>query len=453
VKQVRDSVGAEHVLLLDAGDTIGDTMLAAETQGKALVQIMNAIGYDAMVIGNHEPDFSLDKLKSRLAEARFGVLGANVIDARTGEPIFQPTWIRQIGGVKVGILGLGYPHTAFTTSPKNVAGARFLPAVETARRWIPRLRGEGVQLLIALSHLGLGADIELARLAKGIDVIVGGHSHNRLSEPMRIGDTIIVQAGAHGSDLGRLDVTVRGGRVQEFRGSLLALDHRFYGAHPDISALVEALRAPHLSQLEEPVAMAEQAVPRAQTLAGPALGSRDAESPVDELFADILRDALQVEVVLLPGVGYGVALGPGPVTAEDLRNLLPHDAEVVTMKMTGQQLRDIIEQSLENVLTPDASRRVGGMIQVSGLAFGYDPNAPASNRLRWVTVQGEQIEPARLYDVATNTLLSEGGHRYRTFQHGEDQRVRGNEYAMIREHLAARRVIAPPHAGRIHVVP
>lgn len=453
IKQVRASVGAEHVLLLDAGDTLGDTMLADETQGSAVIQFMNAVGYDAMVIGNHEPDFTMATLQEQLQEARFTVLAANVTDGRSGHPIVQPALIREVAGVRIGILGLAYPHTALTTLPQNVAGVRFLPPGETARQWIPRLRGQGVQVLIVLSHLGLEADMELARTVDGIDVIVGGHSHNRVSQPIQVGSTLIVQAGAHGSDLGRLDLELRGGLLHGQRGELLNLDHDRYAPDSEIGFLVARLREPYRTRLEEPVAITETGLARAQTLADSASGNRDAESPADELFADLLREALQVDLVLLPGVGYGVAIEPGTVTAEELRNLLPHESDVVTMKLTGRQVCDIIEQSIDNVLTEDANEKVGGMIQVSGLAFAYDPKRPPFHRLRWITVRGERLDPARFYEVATDSLLSEGGHRYRTFLDGADRTTRGREYDLIRRQLASTRRIEAPAADRIHVAP
>lgn len=452
VKEVRASLGAEPVLLVDAGDTLGDTMLAVETRGKAVVELMNAIGYDAMVMGNHEPDFTMETLKQRVQEAHFAVLAANVIEVRSGQPMFEPILIREIRGVTIGILGLAYSHTAMTTRPQNVADVRFHPAAETARYWIPRLRRQGVQVLMVLSHLGLGADMELARVVDGIDVIVGGHSHNRISDPVQIGRTIIVQAGAHGSDLGRLDLALRGGRLDGHRGQLMRLDHDRYAPDPEIAALVEQLREPYRAQLEERIAMAEKGLARAQTLGGPAPRRRDAESPVDELFADLLREALHVDIVLLPGVGYGVALGPGAVTADDLRNLLPHESEIITMKLSGRQLGEILEQSLENVLTENATERVGGIIQVSGLAFAYDPKKPPFNRILWITVQGERLESARLYEVATNSLLSQGGHRYHPFLDDIDRKPRGTEYDLIRRQLAVRHRLEPPPAGRIQVV-
>ena len=166
VADVRAEVGAERVLLLDAGDTLGDTLVAAQTEGRALIETMNAMRYDAMVIGNHEPDFTADALKARIGEAGFPVLAANIV-GRDGRLFARPYVLKDVGGVRVGILGIAYPNTPLTTAKRNVEGLRFLQAVETARKYVPRMRREGARIVIALTHLGLGADKALAERRRG----------------------------------------------------------------------------------------------------------------------------------------------------------------------------------------------------------------------------------------------------------------------------------------------
>ena len=223
VKQVRAET--PNVLLLDAGDALGDTMIADLTKGRAILELMNAVGYDAMSIGNHEPDFTTAALREWIANAEFPVLAANVTERATGKLFTKPYIVREIGGIEVGILGLAYPNTPLTTGMKNVEDVEFGPAVEAARRFTPELKREGAQLIIALTHLGLGADKKLAEAVPEIDVIVGGHSHNRMSDALQVGRTLIVQAGAHGSDVGRLDLTLTDGRITKHDRKLIELDN------------------------------------------------------------------------------------------------------------------------------------------------------------------------------------------------------------------------------------
>ena len=405
IKQVR-AEGGSHVLLLDAGDAIGDTMTAAETKGGAILRIMNALEYDAMAIGNHEPDFSMARLRTLMEVARFPILAANVREKKSDELFARPYLIREVSGVKVGILGLAYPNTARTTAEKNVAEVEFLDIPSVAREFVPKMRAAGAEIIIALTHCGLGADIKLAQAVPDVDVIVGGHSHNRVTPAIREGATIIVQAGAHGSDLGRLDLQVADGKIMHFESRLTLLDHAAIGSDAATAKLIAELTAPFKTELEKPLGEATEPIIRAQTMAGPKPRKRDEQSPADSLFADILREKTGSDIALLPGVGYGVAIPAGPIMAAMLRNLVPHESDVVTMTLTGAQVREILRQAVENAYSDDPQRKVGGMIQVSGLRFTHNEQS----------VVTDSLDPARMYRVATNSMLADCGHNYGTFR-------------------------------------
>ena len=447
VRDVRRATGSDSVLLLDAGDTFGDTMIAVETEGHALIEVMNAIGYDAMVIGNHEPDFTAEKLQDRIREARFPVLAANISERSSGKLFAKPYIIRTIKGVKVGILGLAYPNTPKTSAQKNIINLRFDNAVETARTYVPRLRREGAQIVIALTHLGLGADKQLAEKVAGIDIIVGGHSHNRLNAPLQVGTTLIVHAGAHGSDLGRLDIKIANDHIASHSYTLIPLTGETSGR--PLADLIARQLAPYEQQMNVAIGRALTLIPRAQTLAGQEPEKRDAESPADDLFADAIRDTTRTEVAFLPGLGYGVALQPGEITAAQLRNLIPHDSAVWTMRLTGEQIRQVLEQAIENFSAKDPAEKVGGMIQVSGLQFSYDPEAQPDRRVREIKVAGRPLELRRSYTVAVNALLAEGGHNYQTFKSGLDRRELGKQYEMVKSWIGTRGEVAAPSMNRI----
>lgn len=449
INQVRQEAGEDRTLLLDAGDTIADTMIAARTEGRAVVETLNAIGYDAMVVGNHEPDFGPEVLATRAKEMHFPLLAANLIRKSDNRPFVTPYIIRTINGIRVAILGLAYPNTALTTQEKNVEGLEFRDAIETARAYLPRLRSEA-ELVIVLSHLGLSHDKELARQVAGIDVVVGGHSHNRMQEALRVGDTLVVQAGAHGSHLGRLDLELENGKVTGHRRDLILIDSDRFERDPDVARRIAAQLHPHEQAHREEVGRSSDVLPRAQTLAGQDAEPRDKESPVDMLFADLIRAATTAELVLLPGVGYGVALSPGVIRAAELRNMIPHDSKVVKMTLTGAQIKEILEQSLENIYTEDPRMKVGGIVQVSGLNVKYKRSAPYGKRVSRVMIGDRSLEPTRRYQVATNSLLASGGHRYLTFLKGQDKQELGMQYEIIRAALK-NVTVSPPHGGRMEI--
>lgn len=452
VKQVRTEAGADSVLLLDAGDTLGDTMIADATQGKAIIDVMNALAYTAMVIGNHEPDFTADTLKRRMAEAKFPVLAANIIENDTGHLYARPYIIKKINGVKVGILGLAYPNTPHTTAKKNVSGLTFRDAPEVAREFIPKLRKRGAKLIVVLSHYGLSADKKLAKQVPGIDIIVGGHSHNRMNQAVREGQTIIVQAGAHGSDLGRLDIQIKKGKITSYEHSLIRLDNATIASDPEIAGMVRQALAPHKTKMEERLGKATADITRAQTISGQEPDKRDQESPADSLFADLVREKTQTDVVFLPGVGYGTSIPAGNVQAADLRNLIPHESKTVTMTLKGHQIREILEQALENTYTDDPKKKVGGMVQVSGIQFKYNADAPYPRRLIEVNVNDAPLDAQRDYKVATNSMLAEGGHNYKTFLEGQNRHEGQAQYELVKEAIQKRGEVSTPKPGRIEKI-
>lgn len=447
VKQVRESVGGDRVLLLDAGDAIGDTRIATETKGQAIIEIMNTIGYDAMVIGNHELDFTQQTLKERIQQARFPILAANIVDGKSNTHFAKPFVVKTVNGIKIGILGLAYANTPLTTARKNIAGLKFEEPQAVAAKTISQLRAEGAQIIVVLSHGGLGADRDLAKAIPGIDVIVGGHSHNRMKEVLREGETLIVQAGAHGSDLGRLDLTIEKGRVTAHRRSLILLEEKTVPTDPAVAQLIGAKYGKR--DQDPPLGEAIGPVVRAQTLAGQEPEKRDHQSPADSLFADILRVRTGADVAFLPGVGYGVAIVKATITEDQLANFIPHDSKTVTMTLTGAQLIETLEQAVENVYAQDAAKKVGGMIQVSGLLFRYDPQRPYGERVTELRVGEEHVDPKREYRVVTNSLLAEGGHNYKAFLLGKAKREGEPVYNVIKNAIVELKQVRAPQDSRI----
>jgi 2',3'-cyclic-nucleotide 2'-phosphodiesterase (5'-nucleotidase family) len=384
-----------------------------------------------------------------MAEASFPTVACNLTEKPSGKLFTRPYVIKEVAGVKVGVLGLAYPKTARTTAPKNVAAVEFHPPRPAVEEYLPKVRADGAEVVVALSHLGLGADLRLARDVAGIDVIVGGHSHNRMAEATQVGDTLVVQAGAHGSDLGRLDLTVAGGKVTGHRRVLIPLTHDTVPTDPAAEAFLARLLDPHRPALDEVVGTAAGWLVRADTLGGQVARKRAAESPADSLFADILRAATEADVCVLPGVGYGVAIPPGPVTAAQLRQLAPHDGKVVSMRLPGRKVLDVLEQAVENTFTDDPSVKVGGMIQVSGLRFTYDPDRPKGERVRRVELTGGTWDAGAEYTVATNGMLAAGGHNYATLKEGTARKEHAGQYETIRHWFGRHSPVSTPGPGRI----
>jgi len=358
---------------------------------------MNPLGFDAMTVGNHEFDFGQEVLQKRVSEAKFPVLGANV----EGLDCLRPYVIREVGGVKVAIVGLVTEETPVSTHPRNVAGLKFHPPAATLARYLPELRRQA-DVVVVLSHMGYAADRQLAEQVPGIDIIVGGHSHTRVEPPSRVGSTVIAQAWEHGKVLGVLDITVD-------RGTITAVDGRLEDIRPDrgepnpaVQSLVEKYQRQINAVLDGRIGESEVRLDGENV--------RRRETNFGDLVADIMRSASGADAALINGGGIRTSIAPGPILVKSVYTALPFDNYIVAVRLTGSQLREALEHGVARV-----EDGAGAFPQVSGIAFVYDPSAPAGSRVREVRIGDQPLDPAREYSVATNDFLAAGGDGYTAF--------------------------------------
>lgn len=412
VERLRRERGAANVLLLHGGDTFSDDLLGNRTRGEAMIRLMSALGYRMAALGNHDFDYGAERTRELQRLASFPLRGANVLERATGQPFLgEPFAVFAVGGVRVGVLALGYHNTHLTGNPEHVQALRFTDGIAAARQYVPRLR-ERADVVVVLSHQGTKVDELLAQQVSGIDVILAAHSHDRLEPPRRLGATWLAQAMSDAAMLGELVLEVRDGRVTAVRGQGHVLWSEAYPPEPRLAALIDSLRAPYRAELEERLAVAATPIGRQYR----------SESPFDKLVGRILREHTGAEIAMLPGVGYGVTLQPGPITREGLATLLPHSSRVVTLQLSGAQVRALLEQSATNQQPPTPQEWVGGLIQTDGLQWTVDLTRPIGQRARDVRVGGQPLAEARRYRVVTHGGMLAGIHRYDTFRQGSDVR-------------------------------
>ncbi len=395
--QVKRLRAAKPSLFLAAGDMIQGDNWANLFEGASVVELLNALQVDAMVLGNHEFDFGQEVLKKRLKEAKFPVLAANL----QGLSGIQPAVVKQVGGIKVAILGVITPDTAVTTHPRNVTGLTFTSPEAAVREHLPRLRREA-DLVVVLSHLGFAADRKLAKQVPGIDVIVGGHSHTRLKEPVKVNGTYIVQAFEHGKVLGVLDLSLRRGKVVRAAGRLVEIKPEVGQADPEVLEIVKKYQQKVDSSLNEVVGEAAADLDASQ--------ARIKETNLGNLVADVLREKTGADVAILNGGSFRASIPRGPITRKQLYTALPFDNYLVALRLTGRQLREALEHGVSGV-----AQKEGRFPQVSGLRFSYRPAAPPGQRVTEVEVGGRPLEDAKTYTVATNDFLAAGGDGYTVF--------------------------------------
>jgi len=427
------------VLLLDAGDIFKGTLEGDLTDGAVVVDWMNRLGYDALAIGNHEFDHGVGVARGLAEAAQFPFLGANVranLDRRV------PVWlgkgsrgelagkalIREVGPLRVAIVGLTSERVPELTVEGCTEGLTFLDEAEELSRVLESL--PLVDLVVVLSHAGLETDRELAARFDGrVHVIVGGHSHDRLSEGEQVGEVLIVQAGSSGRELGKVEIDLRpplapgqSPRV-EAKASLVT-------ARDDLPALLE----PHLNRVRE---RAEQVVGRLTDDVSRQTAVEGHSSQLGNLITDQMRAATKADLAFQNRGGIRASLRGGALTYRELYSVLPFGNQVVTMDLTGAQLLELFE-------TMFGSQAMSGL-EVSGAEVLFDPRRPEGQRILRVRLGGERLDPERTYRVATNDFLAGGKDGYPTFKAGTRREDTGRPVRdLVRDFLSNNSPYAPP---------
>lgn len=378
---------------VDSGDAIHGTGPAQWTEGAAIVPALNAVGVEVMTPGNWEFGFGPSALRERVRELAFPVIASNVLSAETGATEFASSKVMEVGGLRVAFVGITSPVVSRTMPSAFGAGLRFSDALDVLPETIAAVRDrERPDLVVLISHYGLPQEVAIARAVDGIDVILGGHTHDVLAAPVVIGRTIITQSGAHGSYLTRLDLEVLNGRVCGYGHRLIAVQESPGDAGDSTVAEVvaDSLR-PHREKLGEVVGETAMILHRGTAL----------ESPMDTVLTAAYRASTDAEVALSHGWRYGAPIPPGSITAGDLWQMIPTNPELFTMRLTGAELRRMLEQSLERAFAADPFRQQGGyVLRFSGMRAAVRLNNPAGARVIRLEVGGTEALPEREYTVA-----------------------------------------------------
>ncbi len=438
-------------LLLDAGDEFMGSLFYTVHRGAAEAAVGRAIGTAAMALGNHEFDHGPENLARYLAQLPIPVLSANLDTSR--EPHLRDRVARSAvldaGGTRIGVVGLTTPDTAGSSSPGP--NLRFTDPLEATERAIFDLRRDGVRTVVVVSHLGLPADRRLAAEVAGVDAIVGGHSHLLLADglPGAVGphpllvagrdrDVRIVQAGAHGRYLGRLDLDLApDGRVAAHGGAVRAIDATV-AEDPAVAAVVATYAAPLAEMRRRPVGTALGPFPEAACRTGEcALGNLVAEA--------MLAGTPRADAAIMNGGGLRAPLSEGTVTLGDVLAVLPFVNTAATLTIRGGALREALENGVSRLPAP-----AGRFPHVAGMRVILDPDAPPGRRVREVTVGGALLDPDRAYRIVTNDFMRRGGDGYAAFREAPEAYDDGPPLEdVVADHLAARGPVAPRLDGRI----
>ncbi len=440
LKQYYEGQGA-NVLLLDAGDFSQGTTLVSYFDGGSSVLFMNAAGYDAATLGNHEFDFGFEELQIMDTLADFPILDANILDKETGEPYFEDNKIFAFDNMKVGVFGLDTAEAQTKASPKNVKDITILDGQELyacAQEQVNTLKAQGCDYIICLGHLGVDDEsvgrrsVDVAANTTGIDLFVDGHSHTEMDGGLEVNGTVITSIGNYLANIG---VVVYDQETKTEKASLVkAADYKggydatvagFVKAHQDIvdaaySGLF-ATAAVDLNGEREP-------------------GVRTQETNLGDFAADAylyaaqqyMGDAVKVDGAIQNGGGVRASIPAGPITMNTLYTVFPFGNSVSVVKVTGAQLLEALEASCSA-----APAALGGFPQVSGIVFTIDTSIPYVNGLQYpdstyfapavpgsrvtiTSVGGRDFSLTDSYYIAVNNFMADGGDTYYVFTQAQE---------------------------------
>ncbi|HEV8453322.1 MAG TPA: bifunctional metallophosphatase/5'-nucleotidase [Gemmatimonadales bacterium] len=386
------------VLLVDGGDTLHGSAVAALSEGRAIVPLINRLGYDLLLPGNWEVVYGKSAMLRDFRMYSAAKVCANMFHADGQHLLFPPYQIFNLGGTRVGFIGYTDPFTGTRQSPDYSRGIRFAPPEASLARYVKLLKEDrGCALVCVLSHLGLAQQLHLAdqESARGVDYVLGGDTHERTREPLQGRFARVTEPGAFGSFIGRLDLVLENGRVTEESYRLLEVDPERYPADGEMRTLVAAAKAPYQSQLSRVIGRTTTPLLRYYVL----------ETPLDNLITDALFWRFRTDFVVSNGFRFCPPLVPGPdgsaaITMEYLWSALPVDSDVKTAAVTGAQIRDWLERELENVFAEDAADRFGGwFVRYKGMQVTFRIKAPTGTRVQEVAIGGRPLEPGKVYSM------------------------------------------------------
>ncbi|SFI59838.1 thiosulfohydrolase SoxB [Celeribacter neptunius] len=406
VSTVINSIRAARpdALLLDGGDTWHGSYTCYHTEGQDMVNVMNALKPDAMTF-HWEFTLGSERVREIVGDLPFAALGANIYDAEWDEPAedFAPYKFFERGGVKIAVIGQAFPYMPIANPGWMFPEYSFGIRTERMQEVVDEVKGQGAELVVLLSHNGFDVDKKMASLVKGIDVVLSGHTHDALPEPVLVGETIIIASGSNGKFVSRVDLDVRDGRMMGFRHKLIPIFSDVIEPDKAVSALIDEQRAPYEDTMSEVIGETDSLLYRRGNFNG----------TWDDLICDALMSERDAEIAMSPGVRWGPSIMPGDkITREDIWNATSMTyGKAYRTEMTGEYIHTIMEDVADNLFNPDPYYQQGGdMVRMGGLGYAIDVTKPQGERITDIVMlkTGEKLDPAKTYSVAGWASVNEG---------------------------------------------
>jgi sulfur-oxidizing protein SoxB len=391
-----------EALLLDGGDTWQGSLTALRTRGQDMVDAMNLLAPDAMT-AHWEFTLGIDRVTEIVDALPFPFLGANIFDATWDEPAYPPYEIFERGGAAVAVIGQAFPYLPIANPGWMFPDLSFGIREERIAALVDEVRSEGAQAVVLLSHNGFDVDRKLASRIDGIDVILTGHTHDALPEPVMVNGTALIASGSNGKFVSRVDLDVDQSGVKDIAHRLIPIFADVIAPDTEMAGYIDMARAPFKADLEEVLGTTESLLYRRGNFNG----------TFDDLICQALIEEREADIALSPGFRWGPSIIPGePITREDVYNATAMSyPQAYRSEMTGEMLHTVLEDVADNLFNPDPYYQQGGdMVRVGGMGYRIDITKPQGERITEMTLlrDGSPIDPAKSYTIAGWASVNEG---------------------------------------------
>ncbi|MGI6081979.1 MAG: bifunctional metallophosphatase/5'-nucleotidase [Limnochordia bacterium] len=423
-----------HTLIVHAGDMVGASpVVSSLLQDEPTIEVLQLIGFDLGVPGNHEFDEGLAELQRLIHGGRheatsyfvgmgFPLVLANVVDEQTGDPILPPYAIRVVGGVPLGFIGICTLETTSVVMPGGIANLRFIDPVEAINRWVPELQAKGIEAILVLAHEGglqlkdgsiIGPVADIARaVADEVDIIISGHTHTYING--QVNGKLIVQAGLHGAAFADIDLVIdkTDGDVVSAQAEIIKVVTTDVDPDPRVAALVTGYEEAVKSLIDRVIAVAAHDITKAQTRGG--------ESALGNLIADSQRHAAGTQLAFMNPGGIRTDLAAGELTWGEAYAIQPFGNNLITFTLTGDQVRRVLNQQWQQQGDQIALR----FMQISGFGYSWDDTRPIGDKVVDIWLEdGTPVSPTARYTVVANEFIATGGNNLTVFTEGQDRGI------------------------------
>ena len=399
------SKNPDNTLLIDGGDCFQGGGLAAVTEGRAIVPLMNDIGYDLVLPGNWEVAYGKEMMMRDLGAYNAQKICANMFhqteNAFNGDLIFKPYWTKLVAGIKVGFIGYTDPAVPKRQPPAFSKGIRYTKPLADVAKYVTILKEyEKCEMIFMITHLGLAQQVHFANQPEiqGVDHILGADTHERIRQPVKGKYATVSEPGSFGSFVSRFDILVEDGKVKEKIYQLLDVDPEKYKPDEQMVKLIEKERAPYQAELDREIGTSKIPLVRYYVM----------ETPMDNMITDALMWKFKPDISISNGFRFCPPLIPDKktslavITMDYLWSMMPINSEIKSGEVPGKQLWDWLEQELNNVFAKNPAERFGGwFVRMQGMRLNFTMNNDMGKRINWVTVNNLPLDPVKVYKILT----------------------------------------------------